>query len=760
MRSLLTSLIPFCLPWMLTSGAAMASPFSIFEALHATINCVKLGQTLATCEEKSSGNQGGGTSSDEGQAPAKGQRISSESIYSPMAMSRDFDYLWASGERYNITENIGAIEDFLTVTESCERLDSTMFSDQDVNGDELPDLIFSLTCFYGMELPDREWRHENSEQLFVFWCREETGYNDCTEAVTGYAIVNASSRYPGRQEAGAPIFIDLNDDGHRDIIFNFSNDNGAPYPTGFEEEVFDLYRDFYGDEVFGRISDYWRSPEGFLDAASFHLKSIQTYLVSTPSGYERREFDWPGVVLDAGLAVHESDEGVHAVFSYNRNVQGVWFTFDRGANEFVYVANNSRSHLAKHEGTVPVDTTSPYAGEAAVANAYDPFVASTGEKWISVGGKEFAYVLSKSNYSSSARYGSSCWKKVMNGRVDEAVDCEHGQSYIVTRDENGEISDFLEFSPFDFFKARRYRTLGDFGNGMLEPYDTYEERTPGRTVNQQAEAGCSDSCVAFKVKDRWLYNQTGLPGHSWIGRLAQLEDRADAPWYLLVAHWGFGNQVVPNNGFQSEMLRNCHRNYSLFSHLLDRADPRCRNGQRRITTLKFRIDFNAAELFFEGFLFAYPHSYVAPTIQHAQIRDFNGDGWMDFTVSTGPSLLSYASDEAGNLDYVDYNPGIPAMDWLVDNEPFPMPVCDGCREFRDMDGDGFVEYYRIVPGGLPRENPWIGEENSATYDPDKIYLEIFYSDYELFGELPKLSAEQVHLKHRACIAQGRCDVTY
>ena len=71
MRLLLPSLILSCLPWMLTSGAAMASPFSIFEALHATIDCAKLGPTLATCEEKSSGNQDGGTSLDEGQAPAK-----------------------------------------------------------------------------------------------------------------------------------------------------------------------------------------------------------------------------------------------------------------------------------------------------------------------------------------------------------------------------------------------------------------------------------------------------------------------------------------------------------------------------------------------------------------------------------------------------------------------------------------------------------------------------------------------------------------
>jgi hypothetical protein len=758
MRSLLPSLMLFCLPWLLTSGAAMASPFSIFEALHATIDCTKLGPTLATCEEESSGNQGGGTSSDEGQAPAKGERISSESIYSPMAMSRDFDYLWASGERYNITENIGAIEDFLTVTESCERLDSTTFLDQDVNGDELPDLIFSLTCFYGMELPDREWRHENSEQLFVFWCREDTGYSDCTEAVTGYEIVNASSHYPGRQEAGAPIFIDLNDDGRRDIIFNFSNDNGAPYPTGFEEEVFELYRNFYGADIFDQISDYWRSPEGYLDAASFNDKSIQTYLISTPSGYELHEFDWPGVVLEAGLAVHESETGVHAVFSGNRNVQGVWFTFDRGLNEFVYVANNSRSHPDKHEGTVPVDTTLPYADEAAVANAYDPFVASTGEKWISVGGKEFAYVLSKSNYSSTARYGSSCWKKVMNGRVDEAVDCRHGQSYIVTRDESGEISDFLEFSPFDFFTARRYSPVGDFGNGTIEAFNNDEGRTP-EAARGPGLGLCVDDCVAFRVEDRWLYNQGALRGWNWIGRLSQLEDSEDAPWYLLVAHLGWGNQAVPNAGFQAEILRNCYWNYVelSYSDLLEKTDPRCRNGQRRITTMKFLIDFDKAELQFEGFLFNYPHSYASPTIQHAQIEDLNSDGWMDFTISIDTTILSYVSDADGDLDFVNHNPGYPALDWLVNNEPIPMHPCSGCQEFRDMNGDGLHEYYRLVPGELPLGMGRIGEDNAATYRPGDLYLEIFYSDYQPLHELPKVTPEEMHKLLRRCAKTTNSD---
>lgn len=759
MRSLFPSLILFSLPWMLASGAAMASPFSIFEALHSTIDCATLGTKYATCEEKSAGNQGGGTSSDEGQAPPRGERISSESIYSPMAMSRDFDYLWKRGERYNITENIGAIEQFLTVNDRCERLDSTMFSDQDVNSDGAPDLIFSITCFYPMELPGGDWRHENSEQLFVFWCREDAGYNDCTEAVTGYEIVNASSHYPGRQEAGAPIFIDLNDDGLRDIIFNFSNDNGASYPTGFEEEVFELYRNFYGADIFDRISDYWRSPEGHLDASSFMNKSIQTYLISTPSGYELREFDWPGVVLNAGLAVHASASDVHAVFSYDRNVQGVWFTFDRGLNEFVYVANNSRSNPDRHEGTVPVDTTSPYADEAAVANAYDPFVASTGEKWIKVGGKEFAYVLSKSNYSTGANYGSRCWNMVMYGRADEVVDCRHGQSYIVTRDESGEITDFLEFSPFDFFKARHYRLLADFGNGGLETITNINNARPPDAAVRGAHPICVDSCVAFKVEDRWLYNRDNLPASSWIGRLSQLESREDAPWYLLVTHIGLGNQVVPNAGFQAEILARCYWNYNEWSYsdLLEKTDPRCRNGQRRITTMKFLIDFEKAELQFDGFLFNYPHSFASPTIQHAQIEDLNSDGWMDFTVSIDTTFLSYMSDADGGLDFVNHNPGDPAMDWLVDNEPFRMPKCSGCQEFRDMNGDGLHEYYRLVPGGLPLENRWIGEDNAATYRTGNLYLEIYYSDYQPLHELPTVTSEEMHHLLRRCAETNNSD---
>ena len=623
-----------------TAQAQIPGPFGLFGSLQQSIECIRNPGT------DDSGCTGKTEESMQEQSPSNGERVAHEDIYSPKAMSQDFDYLWQRGERYNITENIGAIENFLTVTDSCKLLDSEVFFEEDVNSDGVPDLIFSLTCFYDMELPNRDWSHENSEQLFVFWCREDEGYVDCTESVTGYDIVNASSRYPGRQEAGAPIFIDLNDDGRRDIIFNFSNDNGAGYPAGYEEEVFELYREFYGDQVFDQISAYWRSADGFLDATSFNNKAIQTYLVSTPSGYELREFDWPGVVLDAGLAVHESDAGLHAVFSVGRNIDGVWFTFDRGANEFIYVANNSNSHPDKHEGTVPVDTSSLYAGEAAVANAYDPFVASTGEKWINVGGKEFAYVLKRGRYGSQVVSGSSCWDSLMNGRVDEPEDCYHGQSYIVTKDESGAISEFIEFSPFDFFKARRYSTLWDFGNGALQTVDNAEGRT-----RETGRAGgiCTSDCVAFKVEDRWLYNSTDLRLVNWVGRLSQLEDGDEAPWYLLVAHVGFGNQVVPNAGFQAEIVPRCYYHFTANSYadLIEKTDPRCRNGQRRITTMKFLVDFERAELQFDGFLFNYPHSYASPTIQHAQVKDLNSDGWMDFTVSVDETILSYLSDADG-----------------------------------------------------------------------------------------------------------------
>ena len=57
MRALLPYLATFSVPLVFTSAPALASPFGIFEALHLSVECATLAQSLAICDEQSAGNQ-------------------------------------------------------------------------------------------------------------------------------------------------------------------------------------------------------------------------------------------------------------------------------------------------------------------------------------------------------------------------------------------------------------------------------------------------------------------------------------------------------------------------------------------------------------------------------------------------------------------------------------------------------------------------------------------------------------------------------
>ena len=131
---------------------------------------------------------------------------------------------------------------------------------------------------------------------------------------------------------------------------------------------------------------------------------------------------------------------------------------------------------------------------------------------------------------------------------------------------------------------------------------------------------------------------------------------------------------------------------------------------------------------------------------------------MDFTVSVGETILSYLSDADGGLDFVDHVPGFPAMDLLVDDERIGEPRCKGCQGFRDMNNDGIMEYYRIIPGELANEsNGRIRQDDAAIYDPESLYLEIFHSDYQPIAELPRVTQEQMHTQLRWCASRNHPD---
>lgn len=74
-----------------------------------------------------------------------------------------------------------------------------------------------------------------------------------------------------------------------------------------------------------------------------------------------------------------------------------------------------------------------------------------------------------------------------------------------------------------------------------------------------------------------------------------------------------------------------------------------------------------------------------------------------------------------------------------------------------MTDDGRMEYYRIIPGALATENPNIGEDNAAIYNPEDLYLEIFYSDYQPLDELPRVTQEQMHAQLRWCASRNYSD---
>ena len=700
------ALIKLTLPLLIAfcgSEGALAGPYERFGALIASTETVRSGGPLI-----------------------KDQRAAdlfpTQAMDGGRAVDSSLDYVWGSGERVDITTSV---DEQLKFGEACVRdptNDNPSFNyvfqlfQERINDDDFEDFVLVIECMYDIYfrgVPIKQLGGDAISEVFlVFMCGSSEGLYNCTREYTGHEgnLPMAPSLWPGGVQVGVkPYFKDFNSDGIKDILFFTTNDKSdrGIWNNGLIDESekldwFQAYYDLWGKPTRACEWRWYGNPNGW--ETCWWNSAVQTYAVSTPEGHVVKELEFPGLFFSSiNMEVYETpDGGLHLGYDKFFSGEETWFTFNQQTNAFEFVEGTEDDRLA----FAPVRKREDWNVTDAIhrVSEFDRVLTKP-----VVG--DFQYMLEQQDLSLVAGPNEETCPLIGS---DYNV-CQIDQLHILRRSDSGTIEPFIEYRPQEL--ATDVRT-----NTVVDPLS-------GETIRG------FDDRISIKLHGYWVTYQMRIGVY---GALAQLEDRTNAPWYLIVSYSGHTDVLDPGNKYYSEVFNECPADYSqlIEEGAVDLTDPRCTFLEAGIT-FKYRIDFDSEDLIYEGTLFEYPWVWIAAPATWFEFEDRNEDGWNDINfASEGFGEVWHVSDTNGTLRLVDQR----SKDPLWEYGQYAQNDKNG---FFDIDGDGLLDFTALMQGSSIADFP--------EYDPERIYLEVIYGERNVWNEAEVMDPSTIEEQMRDCL---------